>query len=101
MIVCEESMVTITCAAEMDSTLNITYANYGSLSVGVCEPPAGVAVRNSTNCTAANSTDVVKDKCQGNVSCELLVNNAVFGGDPCRNVVKYLKVIYDCTHSGK
>ncbi|XP_076812854.1 L-rhamnose-binding lectin CSL3-like isoform X1 [Clavelina lepadiformis] len=47
------------------------------------------------NCKAGNSLTVIKQNCQGENSCSLEASNLVFG-DPCRGVVKYIKLVYDC-----
>ena len=50
----------------------------------------------NTNCRSLNSLQNVQGKCNGKNSCELLVNNEVFGGDPCQGTFKYLKINYRC-----
>ncbi|XP_076814782.1 L-rhamnose-binding lectin CSL3-like [Clavelina lepadiformis] len=46
-------------------------------------------------CKAGSSLSKIKQNCQYENSCTLKAHNSVFG-DPCRGVVKYIKLIYQC-----
>ena len=82
-----------------NTTMHIIYANYGHLSLNICEPePPSTATLdypyNVTDCRAANSTEILQNKCDGKVLCQFRAANDEFGDDPCRNVYKYLEVTY-------
>ena len=89
---CENAHITIRCYE--NKTLHIIYANYGRLN------PTQCGFHNTTNCGAANSTAVIKNICEGRVSCEIIASYSVFG-DPCPYVPKYLDVTYECSSSGE
>lgn len=46
-------------------------------------------------CREPKSTQIVQRECEGKKSCTVKAANSVFG-DPCRGVVKYLRVKYRC-----
>ena len=46
-------------------------------------------------CEAESSLVEVKNRCDGENSCQVPATNAVFG-DPCRGTYKYLEVAYNC-----
>ena len=82
--------------------MHILYANYGRLSLNICVPLGGINYPyNLTDCRAANSTEILQDKCDGKDVCQFHAANAEFGDDPCLNVSKYLEVTYKCIQSGR
>ena len=89
-IVCEGQSSTISCPS--GSTIHVIYANYGRIAVSVC-PHLAVG---DTSCSAVNSLSKVQEVCQGQTSCTLASNNAVFT-DPCVGIHKYLEVDYICS----
>lgn len=50
------------------------------------------------NCRTKDNIVIVEviNKCQNQESCTLKPSNSLFGGDPCQNTYKYLKVVYEC-----
>ncbi|KAJ8634269.1 hypothetical protein MRB53_027605 [Persea americana] len=68
---------------------SIMFASFGT--------PQGSCQRFSQgDCHAPNSFSVVSEACQGRNNCSIGVSNKVFGGDPCRGVVKTLAVEAKC-----
>ncbi|KAM5569594.1 beta-galactosidase 9 [Rosa sericea] len=68
---------------------SIEFASYGS--------PQGRCQRFSQgNCHASNSFSIVSEACLGKNSCSVGVSNLVFGGDPCRGIIKTLAVEARC-----
>ncbi|KAH9616803.1 hypothetical protein KSS87_021145 [Heliosperma pusillum] len=72
--------------------ISTTFASYGI--------PHGSCQRYSTgSCHSSNSFNVVSELCEGKQECTIGVSNAIFGGDPCRGVVKTLAVEAKCLSS--
>ncbi|GMH08039.1 hypothetical protein Nepgr_009879 [Nepenthes gracilis] len=77
---------------ENGHVIAIEFASYGT--------PQGTCQKYSKgDCHAPNSLDVVAAACQGRESCSVEISNAVFGGDPCRSIVKTLAVEARCVSS--
>ncbi|GAV84757.1 Gal_Lectin domain-containing protein, partial [Cephalotus follicularis] len=53
------------------------------------------------NCHAPNSLSVVSKACQGRNSCYIGISNTIFGGDPCRGIVKTLAIKARCVSPTK
>ncbi|KAF3456617.1 hypothetical protein FNV43_RR01271 [Rhamnella rubrinervis] len=68
---------------------SIEFASYGT-------PQGGCQKFSRGNCHAANSLPVVSEACLGRNSCSIKISNPVFGGDPCRHIVKTLAVEARC-----
>ncbi|XP_033102623.1 L-rhamnose-binding lectin CSL3-like [Anneissia japonica] len=85
---CEGQQIDIRCG---NQEINILYARYGSPSYGDC----GASHYFPSNCEAANSLAVVRQKCQGKKNCWVKAHNDVFG-DPCVGVRKSLTIHYTC-----
>ena len=105
-VLCENGYDTFTCDAETNETMRIIYANYGRLSLDICvpEPPSTATLDypyNVTDCRVSNSTEILQNKCDGEVVCQFRAANDEFGDDPCRNVYKYLEVTYKCILFGR
>ena len=84
--ICEGRSQQISCPAS--KKIDIMSANYGRLTGRhLCPGPV-----KTTNCGAAGSIDIVRNKCQGKQSCFLQATNGQFG-DPCVGTKKYLEVI--------
>ena len=88
-IICERQWEVISC--QNGTRIDVLTANYGRLDQHTCLNK----VMSNTNCRSANSLQIVQGKCNGKNSCELVVNNQVFG-DPCKGTFKYLKIRYRC-----
>ncbi|XP_044478740.1 beta-galactosidase 9-like isoform X1 [Mangifera indica] len=71
---------------------SIEFASYGS-------PQGSCQNFSRGNCHAPKSLSLLSETCQGRNSCFLGISNAVFGGDPCRGIVKALAVQARCTPS--
>ena len=93
--ICETRPGNINCTETPCSALDITYTNYGRTSIDVCNDNEATL----TNCSAADSTFIVREICQGNVTCTLQPSN-IFG-EACSGVSKYLEVQFKCITSGK
>ena len=89
-IICEEKRGIISC--QNGKRIDGLNANYGRLDRHTCLHQA----MSNINCRSGNSLRIVQEKCNGKTSCELHVNNNLFGGDPCGGTYKYLKVKYRC-----
>lgn len=70
----------------------IEFASYGT-------PHGGCQKFSKSKCHASNSLSLVSEACQGRNGCSIKILNDVFGGDPCRGVVKTLAVEARCTSS--
>ena len=93
-IICEGQKEIISC--QNGKRIDVLNANYGRLDQHTCLHQAHMS---DIKCRSRNSLQIVQEKCNGQTSCELLVNNTVFGGDPsdpCVGIKKYLKVKYRC-----
>ena len=91
-IICENKIGTISCPN--GKIIDVQNATYGRLNRQVC-PDDDDRIK-STNCRSSNSLKRVENRCNDKTSCELLVNNVLFGGDPCQGTYKYLEVKYRC-----
>ncbi|CAK8695362.1 unnamed protein product [Clavelina lepadiformis] len=69
--------------------INVIDAFYGRLEKDRC------GWNKNDHCKADNSLSIIKENCQNENSCALEASNRVFG-DPCRGVVKYIKLDYEC-----
>eukprot|EP00300_Choanocystis_sp_HF-7_P015934 c19233_g1_i2.p1 GENE.c19233_g1_i2~~c19233_g1_i2.p1 ORF type:complete len:585 (+),score=127.87 c19233_g1_i2:33-1787(+) len=87
--VCEHETAHIDCA---DGIINILSAAYGRSNDVTC---ASEGFLGDVNCLATNSVGVVQASCEGQTSCSIDAENAVFG-DPCFGTFKYLHVEYVC-----
>ncbi|KAL6188843.1 hypothetical protein ACLB2K_040234 [Fragaria x ananassa] len=68
---------------------SIEFASYGS--------PQGHCQKFSQgNCHASNSFSIASEACLGKNNCSIGVSNLVFGGDPCRGIVKTLAIEASC-----
>ncbi|PON34329.1 Glycoside hydrolase [Parasponia andersonii] len=71
---------------------SIEFASYGT--------PQGSCQKFSIGkCHASNSLSVVSEACLGRNSCSVEISNLVFGGDPCRRIIKTLAVEAICSSS--
>ncbi|KAK9933102.1 hypothetical protein M0R45_020311 [Rubus argutus] len=68
---------------------SIEFASYGT-------PQGSCQKFSEGNCHASNSLSIVSEACLGKNSCSIGVSNLVFGGDPCRGIVKTLAVEARC-----
>ncbi|KAJ0092659.1 hypothetical protein Patl1_26015 [Pistacia atlantica] len=71
---------------------SIEFASYGS-------PQGSCQNFSKGSCHAPKSLSLVSETCRGRNSCSLGISNAVFGGDPCRGIVKTLAVQARCSPS--
>ncbi|KAL2892768.1 Beta-galactosidase 3 [Bienertia sinuspersici] len=69
---------------------SIEFASFGT-PLGTC----GSFVKGA--CHAENSHDVLKKLCIGKERCKVSISNSIFGGDPCRDVLKRLTVEAICS----
>ncbi|KAL9237831.1 hypothetical protein vseg_012334 [Gypsophila vaccaria] len=77
---------------EPGHVISTTFASYGTPN-GSCQGSS------KGSCHSPNSYNVVSELCEGKNECTIEVSNAVFGGDPCRRVVKTLAVEAKCIPS--
>ncbi|XP_038069277.1 D-galactoside-specific lectin-like [Patiria miniata] len=89
-LVCEYSPFNISCDVE---TIDVKWALYGRVSGTIdCPRENVVPCGNPTT-----SLTKVQQACQGRPQCAFLADNDFFGGDPCKDVGKYLVVHYMCS----
>lgn len=89
MMVCEGGTVNIRCPR---AKIQIQQASYGRSERNVCPHH----MIQTTDCRAPRSKAIVMAKCEGRGQCSLTAANGDFGGDPCPNTYKYLRVKYIC-----
>ena len=89
---CERSSVQLEC--EPGKAISVISAMYGRQSLEIC-PNGPIQLINTTSCAAANSLTIVRQKCNGYQTCDILAGNGVFG-DPCYAIIKYLSIDYKC-----
>nr|XP_056712826.1 protein eva-1 homolog C-like [Euleptes europaea] len=53
-------------------------------------------IKEDVACSAGTSLQKILEECQDKRSCQFLVNNRLFGVDPCPGTSKYLLVWYKC-----
>ena len=89
-ITCEGQSRTISCLG--GTTIYVQSANYGRTEgASVCPHPS----IQTTDCTAPESLERVRDRCQGQTTCIIEASNNIFG-DPCPGTYKYLEVEFVC-----
>ncbi|XP_077863043.1 L-rhamnose-binding lectin CSL3-like [Saccoglossus kowalevskii] len=86
-LVCEHQTLHLECDCGF---IHILSANYGRKDGVTCGGPI-----KTTNCSATTSYNIVYDVCDGEISCDVVAENGVFG-DPCVGTFKYLEVKYHC-----
>uniref|UniRef100_H2Y0M5 SUEL-type lectin domain-containing protein n=1 Tax=Ciona intestinalis TaxID=7719 RepID=H2Y0M5_CIOIN len=95
-VICEGGSNRISCPTGY--IINVLHAFYGRTDGTTtcrrdrCPHPSIL----TTSCTAAGSSNIINDACDGQQYCSLSANNQVFG-DPCVGTYKYIKVEYRCT----
>ena len=77
---------TLSLACTSGHISKIEFASFGT-PLGACP-----AYKVDSSCNAAASADVVSKLCLGKSACDIPASNALFGGDPCPDVLKYLAV---------
>ncbi|XP_072041385.1 L-rhamnose-binding lectin CSL3-like, partial [Amphiura filiformis] len=88
--VCEHSNFHLECPA--GQRISVSSALYGRQTSDVCTDGPGIQ---TVNCAADNSLDVVRQRCEGQETCDIQASNGVFG-DPCVGTFKYLEIQYSC-----
>ncbi|KAG7484471.1 hypothetical protein MATL_G00049590 [Megalops atlanticus] len=78
------------------STISVLSAFYGHSEVPLCAPRTKVDRASNESCSAFTALQKLLAECQGHRDCQLLVNNHVFGHDPCPGTSKHLQVSYKC-----
>ncbi|XP_077985841.1 L-rhamnose-binding lectin CSL3-like [Glandiceps talaboti] len=86
-LICEHGTANLNCGT---NEIHINSASYGRSDHSTCPGP----IRDTT-CHARRSLTTVRDKCEGQQSCQIAATNSVFG-DPCYGTFKYLKINYSC-----
>ena len=94
-IACAQNWAALTCG--VNAIINIVSANYGRTKENTCMKYG--SSRDMTTCHAADSLNVVKQKCEGESNCTVKADNEEFGGDPCPKTNKYLLIRYQCQPS--
>lgn len=77
---------------ERGHAISIVFASYGT-------PRGSCQSYSRGTCHAPMSLEVVSKLCEGRQECSIGVSNAIFGGDPCRKIVKKLLVESKCIPS--
>lgn len=86
--ICEGQGRTITCASNL--VITVLSATYGRTDSKTCRSDKV----SNTKCRL-DTTDVVREICEGNQRCRLHSSSIVFG-DPCPGTDKYLAINYQC-----
>ena len=89
-IICEKQKGIISC--QNGRRIDVLNASYGRLDRHTCSH----GPKSNINCRSGNSLQIVQGKCNGQIRCELQVENNLFGSDPCPRTFKYLRVKYRC-----
>ena len=97
-------MGTIKC--DMEAEFVIVEANFGRTATDVC-PSEDSLENDNTECSASEegTIDALNDECDAEedgllTQCTLTPSTAIFGGDPCPDIKKYLEVTIDCQFTG-
>lgn len=90
---CEGSTLSISCLHK--GLIRIVRANYGRFTITQCNFYAQTEGWDM-QCHSPNSDIVVRQRCDGRVTCNIAAENDVFGADPCPSTYKYLDVHYIC-----
>jgi len=88
-LLCENKVKVISC--EYPKKIAIIDAFYGRFSDKVCMDGD---YKSNLRCKAKDAYGKIKS-CTHKTSCVLMAMSSIFG-DPCTNVSKYLRVVYDC-----
>ncbi|XP_054826833.1 protein eva-1 homolog C-like [Eublepharis macularius] len=97
---CEGEYVSLRCPHR--TTISIQASFYGRVvpSHQMCPSryPQSYAtlIKEDVACSAGTSLQKMLEECQDKRSCQFLVNNRLFGADPCPGTSKYLLVWYKC-----
>lgn len=94
-VLCEGGSGHLYCTG--NSMLIITSVIYGRFSRVIC--PSSNNIYEAMNCKSINALQIVKESCEGKMSCTINANSDTFG-DPCYNTKKYLSLQYDCRKLG-
>lgn len=76
-------------------TMTFTEAFYGRDDPNYCKGD-DPEMNKVTNCSQPDVLDAVKAICDGRTICDLEVDNQNLGGNPCRDVPKFLVVRFYC-----
>jgi len=85
----EGQNLTLKCSDSAGVVTSVIFASFGT-STGVCPN------FKTSDCHAANSTQIVSNACVGKNNCTIFSDDSIFG-DPCYGVVKHLTVVLNCT----
>ncbi|XP_074905119.1 protein eva-1 homolog A isoform X4 [Buteo buteo] len=97
---CDGEYVSLRCPHR--TTISIQSSFYGRIvpSHQMCPSryPHSYAtlIKEDVACSVGTSLQKMLDECQDRRSCQFLVNNRLFGADPCPGTGKYLIVWYKC-----
>ncbi|XP_028966344.1 latrophilin Cirl [Galendromus occidentalis] len=86
--------MTLNIACKENYVIHLVRANYGRLSVSICNPQAKIDM--SVNCMSWKSHLIMEKRCMNKQSCSVQVSAKNFD-DPCPGTIKYLEVQYNCT----
>ncbi|GLV37419.1 Calcium-independent receptor for alpha-latrotoxin [Carabus blaptoides fortunei] len=86
-VACEFNSLSLEC--NENERLSIVEGNYGRRNESVCKN------QENNNCINSDTVRILKEKCEGRVTCVVAASNDVFG-DPCAYTEKYLEVSYKC-----
>ena len=86
----EDATLQLQCVDPAATIAAIEFASYGT-ATGTCP------TFNKSSCDSPRSMAVVAAACVGKHSCAVTVDNDNFGGDPCANTVKKLRVVARCS----
>ncbi|XP_060605244.1 adhesion G protein-coupled receptor L1-like isoform X2 [Ruditapes philippinarum] len=95
---CQDSYITLKCK-EPGTKIRILLANYGRFSLVVCNQD-GIHKGWNVQCSSKISMEVVTERCDYKLSCNIRAHNEIFG-DPCPSTTKYLMVQYWCPRANE
>jgi len=91
---CEGATASLSCS---DGVIHVMSARFGRLDTGSCSSIGDMGA--AYGCHAENSLGVVRQECEGKMSCSITPSTTLFGGDPCSGIHKQLLVSYGCVTS--
>ncbi|XP_042560305.1 L-rhamnose-binding lectin CSL3-like [Clupea harengus] len=82
------------------NVIHIHKANYGRTDKTTCSSGRPANQLSNTNCYAATTLPIIRNRCEGRTTCLLKASNSIFS-DPCFGTYKYLDISYSCVPPSK
>jgi hypothetical protein len=90
---CENTAAQIYCPSGF--LVQIDSASYGRSDSTTCADHDADTITD-TQCSSSTAATLLSDRCDGQDSCEFLVDGAALGDDPCPGTYKYVSGTYKC-----